>query len=248
VTEPKKATDVIYDIDKKINLIIELFRVTDLNQKILINKLKETVERLDRLEKNPITTPVSNQAVSGFKIEATDIKTNAEMNLQVEAIPKGFRRNSRPETYSGDNEYVKNVVSPVENISSQQIKQNTNKQEFAPQIDNSTFIGTEIKVENKEQLSQPTAGNILTQQRVVNKNGKSVFLADVEIVNLDNNTATIKTRTNAAGKWSSALSPGNYRITLKKMDAASKEKIEISQDIVVDGRVNPLDIPMVIIK
>lgn len=257
MSEPKKITDIVYDLDKKVNLIIELLRVTDLNQKILINKLKETVERIDKISTvNSLTTP---QANNNFKIEATDIvsnvKTNKEVNLSLESVPKGFRRNSRPETYSGDNQYIKNVVSPTEEISSptpppieKSLSENNYKQEFF-QKNNDYLMGTEIKVENKESFTQPNiVGTILVQQRVVNKNGKSVFLADVEIINLENNGDSIKTRTNAAGKWSSALSPGNYRITLKKMDPATKEKIEISQDIVVDGRVNPLDIPMVIIK
>ena len=257
--EPKKVTDIVYDLDKKVNLIIELLRVTDLNQKILINKLKETVERLDKI--SSINTSSNNFQVTNnnFKIEATDtqsLKTNKDLNIQSENIPKGFRRNSRPETYSGDNEYVKNIASPTEEISSIKKselnhKQENNQKDINTPINknNDDLMGTEIKIENKELSSHPNiVGNILVQQRVVNKNGKSVFLADVEIINLENNTESVKTRTNAAGKWSSALAPGNYRVTLKKMDAATKEKIEMSQDIIVDGRINPLDIPMVIIK
>lgn len=260
MSEPKKVTDIVYDLDKKVNLIIELLRVTDLNQKILINKLKETVERLDKISTNNNTLSNNFQNNNNFKIEAVDIasniKTNKDVNLQLESIPKGFRRNSRPETYSGDNEYVKNIASPTEEISSPKISelnynQENNQKDINTPINknNDDLMGTEIKIENKELVSHPNMiGNILVQQRVVNKNGKSVFLADVQIINLDNNNESVKTRTNAAGKWSSALAPGNYRVTLKKMDAATKEKIEMSQDIIVDGRINPLDIPMVIIK
>ena len=87
--------------------------------------------------------------------------------------------------------------------------------------------------ESKISQSEPVLGTIPVSQRIVDKNGKSLFLADVEIYELISNEFLYKTRTNGMGRWMAILNPGKYKIVIKKMQSLSKEKIDVSQEITV---------------
>jgi hypothetical protein len=91
-------------------------------------------------------------------------------------------------------------------------------------------------------------GQIPVMQRCVDKNGKSLFLAPVEIVDLSTGQPVFKTRTNGTGKWMASLGIGAYRVTITKQASMNKEKLEAVQDIQVDGAQSPLELPMMIIK
>jgi hypothetical protein len=85
-------------------------------------------------------------------------------------------------------------------------------------------------------------------QRIVDKNGKSLFLAEVEIISSNNPSEVIKTRTNAAGKWQAQLTPGEYKVFIRKRESVTKNKIETFQTINVDGTESLLNLDMLIIK
>jgi hypothetical protein len=85
-------------------------------------------------------------------------------------------------------------------------------------------------------------------QRIVDKNGKSLFLAEVEIISSNNPSDVIKTRTNAAGKWQAQLTPGEYKVFIRKRESVTKNKIETLQTINVDGTESLLNLDMLIIK
>jgi hypothetical protein len=91
-------------------------------------------------------------------------------------------------------------------------------------------------------------GQIPVMQRCVDKNSKAIFLADVEIVDMATMQPVFKTRTNGAGKWQAPLGIGSYRVTIRKRENVTKEKIEAVQDIHVDGSVPKLELPLLIIK
>ena len=85
-------------------------------------------------------------------------------------------------------------------------------------------------------------------QRCVDKNGKSIFLAGVSIINIDSGQSVFQGRTSGTGKWSAPLSIGSYRVTVSKQGSSIREKIEAVQDVHVDGSKSPLDLPRMIIK
>ena len=95
---------------------------------------------------------------------------------------------------------------------------------------------------------QAVQGHIPVMQRCVDKNGKSIFLADVDIISLVDGQPVFKTRTNGTGKWMASLGIGTYRVTISKRASMNKEKLEAVQDIQVDGTQSPLELPMMIIK
>jgi hypothetical protein len=213
-SEPRKATDVLLDIEVKIDVILNILRNQDLNIKIISNKLNDLIKNM----------PISNieQIKEQFQEDFKEITISAEDAIPIEQSPKGFRRTSRSETYSNNITEPKIIQPEIivpEQVITQKIKSNKNNANAIPVI-----------------------------QRVVDANGKSIFMADVEIINSDNGEKVNKTRTNGAGKWQASLVTGNYKVILSKKEPLTKQKIEIIQDILVDGNTAPLELKMIILK
>ena len=84
-------------------------------------------------------------------------------------------------------------------------------------------------------------------QRVVDKNGKSLFLANVEFFN-EKSESIEQVKTNSVGKYQAQLFPGNYKVIIKKIEPLSKTQLECVQTITVDDNISILELPMIIIK
>src|SRR5665213_1846654 len=107
----RKATDVLLDIESKVDVLLGIVRSQDLVIKILSNKLSDTIARLDkqqsgspRITVEAVQPPIQSIVPAGFtNIPAGDPERNipfvAESRLTQTDSPDGFRRNSRPETY-----------------------------------------------------------------------------------------------------------------------------------------------------
>lgn len=233
--EPRKATEVLIDLETKVDMLLSLLRSQDLNIKLLSKKLNTL---LDKPSKNVATAESVDSTIFTMVPEPTiHVPISSESKIPVETKPQGFRRTSRPETYSGDNAYLdKKTIDP----------------KFPVQIPKAEAIvpkeATEVRSDSKPVSTENIRVNsVPVQQRVVDKNSKSVFLADVEVFNQNGEKIT-KTRTNGAGKWMAALSPGTYKIVLTKRESLTKEKVDLVQSIIVDGKTSPLDLPMLIFK
>jgi hypothetical protein len=275
--EPRKATDVLVELEAKINALSGTIQSMDLNIKILSNKLSEVMKSLDKQQAEPprilveaIQTPsvaTAPQAVFG-KMPGIDpersIVVKAESKLPEMEVP-GFRRTSRPESFSGDGAYLKRAgvpaphetpfgpgnklpkpaASPPPGRSGNDVPATPaltlkNKAASSPQ--------PETQSQAKAMTGMDTHGIVPVEQRVVDRNGKSVFLADVEIVDLSSGEQVSKSRTNGTGKWMAALPLGQYRVTIRKLESITREKVEAIQTIDVDGTESPLKLQMVIIK
>lgn len=265
--EPRKASEVLLEIEHKLDQLMSIVRSQDQIIKILSNKLNTVISSLEKqataappkivveaVNTTRAPTPVPISVPGPFS--EREIPISAESRLPLEEAPSGFRRTSRPETFSGDDSYL----------------QQTTK--FPPQIPQMPAVGVqtpppgrsvgEVVVPNKVSKKIDTAAipkeaqpldpgtavlnAIPVSQRVVNSNGKSLFLADVEVVDLSSMKTIVKTRTNGTGKWNASLGVGNYRIFIRKLDSATKERLEVKQDITVDGQQSPLELSAVIIK
>jgi hypothetical protein len=268
--EPRKATDVLLDLESKVGMLLDIIRAQDLNIKVLSNKLNDVIGRLDKQQAGPpkivveaMQTPVRQASVvpPGFtQIPAGDPEKNipiaAESKLIQTEMPNGFRRSSRPETYAGDNVYLPHPENEMK-LPVQLPKQTPRQQAMTPPPGRSEAIVPPEATKNTkiapppapdEPLPQVSTGQIPVQQRCVDKNGKSIFLAPVEIVDATTGLPVFKTRTNGTGKWMAALGIGVYRVTITKQANISKEKLEAVQNIQVDGTQSPLELPMIIIK
>lgn len=242
----RKATDVLLDLESKIDTLLDVIRSQDLKLSILSNKLNALLaSQSKQVETNNLPKPT----IESINTLPKEVLVSSENNLSLEKSPNGFRRTSRPETFSGDNAFLSknkqiDAKFPI------QIPQNaeiivpkSNKELSLPKKTNEELVFKEVPLPQ-----QTNNGNAVpVMQRVVDKNGKSIFLADVEIINSITNDK-IKTRTNGTGKWMSSLVPGKYSVILRKRDAVSKEKIELKQEISVDGKISPLNLPLLLFK
>ena len=278
MTEPRKATDVLLDVESKVNTLLDIVRSQDLVIKVLSNKLNDVIGRLDKQQAGPpkivveavqIAQPRANIVPSTFdQIPAGEperhIPVTAESKLPQSETPQGFRRSSRPETYAGDNAILPRPDQEMRMPMQLPKMPPGGKQpmQAPPGRSEVTVPPAAMKQSNKtapappvmpdmteEQPPPPTErGQVPVMQRCVDKNGKSIFLAPVEIVDLSSGQTIFKTRTNGTGKWMASLGIGAYRVTITKQASMNKEKLEAVQDIQVDGAQSPLELPMMIIK
>lgn len=260
--EPRKASDVLLELEQKLDVALSIIRAQDLNIKILSNKLNAVLEALQKKSADPpkimveavnTTRPISSPFQSMPELDPEkQIPVSSEFTLPLEKEPQGFRRTSRPETFAGDDVYfhkapANSVPQPAQNT--QKPPPGRTAEVIVPPT--ATKKAALDAVPSKQQNKVPVnivQNAIPIQQRVVNKHGKSLFLADVEIIDLSTMQQIFKTRTGGNGKWMASLPVGNYRVLIRKMEAGSGEKLEAVQEILVDGSQSPLELQAIIIK
>lgn len=259
--EPRKATEVLLDLETKVGTLTDLVRAQALDIKVLSNKLSTLMNKLDKqpIASPKITVEAANTVNPFTQLPKADpskqIPVSADFNLPVEESPTGFRRTSRPETYAGDNAYLTKLPKAPEPKFPVQMP----KMPPAPPKAEITVPATALgrtagqtfpssSKESSVPVEKPTGHSIPIMQRVVDANGKSIFLADVEIVDLSTMQQIFKNRTNGTGKWMASLPLGAYRVSIHKRESLSKDKLEAVQDIQVDGSQTPLELPLMIIK
>lgn len=269
--EPRKASEILLELEKKLDIALNLIRSQDLNIKILSNKLNSLQEALGKVQASPqkivveaVNTARPMMQASPFQqtIEMDlekQIPVSADFNLPLEEEPQGFRRTSRPETFAGDDVYLpqkyptqlpkmpapQQARSPNAPPPGRTANVNPLAEAVVPQV-------ATQKAAPPTPKAQPVAHNIAqnavpVEQRVVSGHGRSLFLADVEIIDLQTMSSS-KTRTNGSGKWMASLAVGDYRIIIKKFESATKESLEATQEIHIDGSQSPLQLPAVILK
>ena len=231
----RKASDMLLEMEATLKSVLDLVRNLDLNNKIISNKLNALIQANKDASHQMVEKPK-------FTVEAVDktlpIQAPISKVSPVETDPTGFRRTSRPETYAGDDSFFpKKKESPV-------------KMQEEP-----TFIMKppqeiieEVKREQPVSLMNNSENKLPVTQRVIDKNGKAVFLADVEIFNSETNELAVKLRTNGVGKWAASLLPDTYTVVISKREAVNKEKTVSKQTVLVDGFVSPLELQPVILK
>jgi hypothetical protein len=277
VSEPRKASEVLLELESKLDKLISLSEAQILSFKILSNKLNEVLTVLQRPGgvANKITVEAVNTApVSKIPVSPLEHFTPTDPERQVPVFasarlsttdsPEGFRRTSRPETFIDD---PRSDPAPVLQVPAapkypvQVIKgapppgRGSNAEIAVPVLPSKPVIAETKPVstvipQTKEAHDKESHDSIPVFQRVVDKNSKSIFMADVEIIDVATNTSIHKTRTAGTGKWMASLVPGNYRVIIKKQQNLNKEKelLEAIQDIQVTGQVSPLELKMLIIK
>jgi hypothetical protein len=267
--EPRKATDILLDLESKIETVLNTVRSQELNIKIISNKLNEVMKGLEKQNAAPHkiiveavqNTPVPNQAAHLFtQLPPVDPSRNvvvtAESKLPVEEGPKGFRRTSRPESYSDEKSYRTREVLPPPPVAIPSETPQANKpppgrsvgEVVTAQIQPKTKAAPAPPSTTKVATEADTHGIVPVEQRVVDRNSKSIFLADVEIIDIATGEQVSKSRTHATGKWMAALPLGNYRVIIRKLESITRDKLESIQTIKVDGSEVPLRLPIVIIK
>lgn len=246
MTDPRKATDVLLSIESKLETVLKGLQSQDFNNKIIANRLSSLFDKVEQAMRllSSIDNQNINMANNVPKITMEAVNSNGmsiadniknvvtESNMSVENAPLGFRRTSRPESFQ-------NVPAPQPKLEAQQ-----EEFEFRPvEIEK---LQQKLVSGNYSESSNLPAISVI--QRVVDRNNKSIFLAEVEINNLENNALFGMFKTSGTGKWSANIPLGRYRITIRKRESLTKEKIEVTQDITVDGTKSPMELSTLIIK
>src|SRR5690606_22401187 len=102
-------------------------------------------------------------------------------------------------------------------------------------------IVEEIKHSGKRRTARYSDKPTVIQQQIVYADGKNVCLASVEIFD-ENKKLVKKTKTNATGKWTAAINPGQYIVNIAKKPAANKPEIELSFNIDVPFSSTPIEL------
>jgi hypothetical protein len=223
----RTATEVLISLEAKIDQLMHQHKTLDLNIKILSNKLNQLLAA-------PLTPSMPSVSVGDdfspnetFPEYPPEPELPPGFSLPVETAPVGFRRTSRADTYApAESQPKKNVPTPA--------------------IPTPTMHPAQEKVSTSVHIPS-SADRMPIMQRIVDKNGKAIFMAEVEIVNNKNHNTELKTRTNGVGKWQASLAPGQYKVFLRKAGAVGKPKIEVIQDLTVDGS-TPNELQMMIVK
>lgn len=115
-------------------------------------------------------------------------------------------------------------------------------------VQNQKFLPIEEKpiIKNKTFNVNSSGKTIPVVQRIVNQENKDIFMAEV-IVNDNNNNLLAKTKTNAVGKWQANLPTGTYKISVSKMDTATKKRLNYSGDIVIEVSEGILNLPNIVL-
>lgn len=250
--EPRKASDILLQLENTVSNLQKMVSAQDQLLKIISNKLGEILDILPERSLNAPKISVeavgekpsnNNKIISNVNSEK-NIFISAEDALKMDAAPQGFRRNSRPETFSGDGVYLNKppVTQEYEIKFPTQVPRPNGGSEVVviPDNDVPPLASSPVK-------SSLNIVSIPVKQRVVDSSGKSIFLADVEIFD-ENNQSKAKTRTNGNGKWSASLPIGNYKIVIKKRDSLTKEGKEILQQVQIDGTKTPMELSVLIFK
>src|SRR5579885_1744820 len=203
--EPRKASDVLLDLESKVDVLLGLIRAQDLTIKVLSNKLNAVMEKMDKQGTAPPKIMVEAVNSTPFtQVPEPDpekaIPVSADFNLPVEEKPNGFRRTSRPETYAGDNAYLPQMPKTPEPKFPMQIPRPSGQAEVVVPAHINRQPGEKLPTAPPQRTNPPphvSSGNTIpVSQRVVDGNGKSAFLADVEITDLSTMQQVFKTRTN----------------------------------------------------
>jgi hypothetical protein len=264
VSEPRKASEVLLDLESKIDKLISLTETQNLNAKILSNKLNDVMAALNKQTTAPgkitveaintipsaTTTPLQNFQPSDPERQ---VPIFAETKLPETGSPQGFRRTARPETFSGDDVYLNQEQTAPK--FPMQMPKGTPPPGRGPASSPEIVMPSPKEPSTPKPISKQVKASLVQNaipvyQRVVDKNGKPIFLADVEVTDLSSQQSVHKTRTNGTGKWMASLGVGAYRVTIRKRESINKEKtaLEAIQDIQVDGSQSPVELQTLIIK
>lgn len=273
---PRTASQVLLELEKKLDVALSIIRAQDLNIKILSNKLNTVMEAMNKQPAAPkfmaeavnTARPPTQQASQQspfLQLHELDserqIPISSEARLPMDMEPKGFRRTSRPETFAGDDAYLPQSASDIQpKFPMQMPKAPPGRGPVNGPPPGRTAEVVVPAAATKQKATAPTAKqqqprtqNIIqnavpVMQRAVDGSGKSLFLADVEIIDLATMQQIFKTRTNGTGKWMASLGIGTYRVIIRKMEKLNGQKKETVQEIQIDGTQSPLELQTIIIK
>jgi hypothetical protein len=225
MSDERTGVDVLLSVEKQIAQLMHMQSSLDLNIKILSNKLNQVIDLLNEVpstaQMNPSMSPIALATAPSTPVKMKiEEEFKPPIPITTDTAPVGFRRTSRPETFTNAHQQpTKNTPTPAFPL---------------PKMKSATSIIEPPPSNSKQPLSQ----------RIVDRNGASIFKADIEVMDEAGHTIW-KGQTGTTGKWQTALSPGKYRLNVRKQ--TTQQKIAVSADLVVNDK-TPQELPPMSVK
>ena len=274
VDEQRKTSDIILELEAKLDILIAIIRTQDLNIKVISNKLNLLSDKIDK---------AAPQAPPNIKISAVDTKSNVTQTL----LPSQTPIYQNPNLSQSDRQFLvkpedsipmviepgkdnanrrisrdvtSQVVKPPQKVETvQQIKQpvqQVNQVQKYPMQMPVLPVKQEINIpvqqeDDFKEVNEEVIKNdvmIPVTQRVIDSNSKSVFIANVEIIDINTMESVRKTRTNGAGKWAVTLPTGQYRVLINHKNPITKDKMDLMQEIMIDGTQSSINLGDIVLK
>lgn len=272
--EPRKFSDVLLELEGKVDLLLKQVQSNDLVMKILTNKLGQVLEKLDKVGSSaPKSSPFKVDAVDTlpeFKPPMQDFDPSRHTiiqasgpnpNLQQPDAKTGRgrgrpRKEEKSQHLEGDDAFlIKPTPKEPESPFPIQIPKGGKAEIIVPnQTAPTKFPTLTSQISNQEEFTVPNfpesepKKNTTLIQKVLDKNGKVAFLADVRILNHQSLETVWSGRTSAIGKWAAVVPMGNFRISIRKRDPGSSREVEAVQDVIVDGKQDRVELPTFTMK
>ena len=264
--EPRKASEVLLELETKIDSLTSLVKAQSFANQLLSNKITDLIQSLTKQQQSAppqiraeaVNTlpraPISPLHTFQSADPERQIPIPAESKLPETNEPHGFRRTSRPESFAGDDAYLgqqgSNIKMPTQMPKGPPPGRGLEAEVVIPKQAPKQQVQQPAQPQNQQPIPKQSViqNAVPVVQRAVNGDGKPLFLADVEIVDMSTFQPVTKTRTNGTGKWMASLGAGAYRVTIRKKGGTNSDKVEAVQDIQVDGTQSPLELKTIIIK
>lgn len=264
-TTPRTASDILLALEAKVDQLTAMVHAQDLNLRILSNKLNILLEQMKqpapaavKPKENPYTVAADEGKMPDvlMNVRAAPVKISQHDRLPMQEAPQsqGIRRTSRTDAPVGRTQTPAlgkfQIQDPSPPNMSQFKAQLQSKAQPESALTPPPVAETEEVSEFKAFENMPPAelnNKVTVIQRVTDPTGKSIFLAEVEIFDENNNQA-FKTRTNGVGKWQASLGIGTYKVRISKRESVTKQKVENYQTISVDGKLSQITLDQLIIQ
>jgi hypothetical protein len=225
MSDDRKATDVLLDLEKKLDDMLRFQRNMDNNMKILLSQV------------NMFMNKAKSNTVKESVVENSN-NTNSEFS----GIINSQNFDNRPKT----NKFVQMAAAQgIEIDDAKSTQQRIVTHNTSPEYSGDELLeASPRKVSPRGSRGPKTTSNKSTVSQELKKaDGQPLFLASVEILNEDGSVEK-QTRTNPKGKWMAALSPGNYTVRVIKFFAPDSgyKPIDTSYQIQVSQADAPLEL------
>lgn len=208
----RKATDILIDLERKIEQLLGYKKTEDLNQKLILDRLNKLLDRLNELlelKSQPNSAVVKPQPSSA---KLPSVGAYVEPTPPIAMLPSG-----------------KNIISAKNEFEFVDVDEEGNEQ-----------LKEDLQPLGRRDIRTPVSQGKKTQvqQKIIYPDGKNVILANVEVYTMvpglkgkSEKKIAKQTRTNSSGKWAAALDPGKYYIHVFKSATNNKPIVELNYEV-----------------
>lgn len=234
----RKATDVLLKIEQMIEKVLGHNRNQDLLIKTLMNRIQVLEDKIDGIKNVPVQ---AQQPVAASQQEFPKHSGDApprRINQQLPGLKPSVKINNPQQPQNSGFDF-RNTEQNRQS-SNRQITRDPNEEDEAEKLE------LDAKPQGKRRDSRyiPSSYDgkpVPVQQKLLYPDGRAISTAKVEV--FDDKSNLVKTlKTNATGKWTNALPPGNYTIQVSKKGTSTKNAVEAQVEITVPTSSEPVQL------